>query len=110
MAEGPKSMACYFCAKAYAQNVNGKFHKVLPFVFMLVACLSRWPGLFPNNFSSFYGLAFCAGAFFPRQTKWWLPLGTLVCTDFVLDAFYYHSFNVMQLVNYAAFAAIIWFG
>src|ERR1035441_4705806 len=90
-------------------DVNGKWSKWLPYVFMLVAALSRWPKLFPPNFSAFYGLAFCAGAFFPRNVKWWLPLGTLVVTDIALDV-YYHSFSVMQLVNYAAFALIILFG
>ena len=76
---------------------------------MLLAALSRWPGLFPPNFSAFYALAFCAGAFFPRGAKWWLPLGTLVVTDIVLD-FYYHSFSALQLANYVAYAGIIWFG
>jgi hypothetical protein len=90
-------------------DVNGKWSKWLVVVFMLVAALSRWPKLFPSNFSAFYGLAFCAGAFFPRNVKWWLPLGTLVVTDIALD-FYYQSFSVMQLVNYAAYALIILFG
>ena len=90
-------------------SVNGKWSKLLPYVFLLIAALSRWPGLFPPNFSAFYGLAFCAGAFFPRNVKWWLPLGTLVLTDIALD-FYYQSFSAMQLVNYAAYALIILFG
>ena len=89
--------------------MNGKWSKWLPYVFMLVAALSRWPKLFPPNFSAFYGLAFCAGAFFPRTVRWWLPLGTLVATDIALD-FYYQSFSAMQLVNYAAYALIILFG
>jgi Family of unknown function (DUF6580) len=76
---------------------------------MLVAALSRWPRLFPPNFSAFYGLAFCAGAFFPRNVKWWLPLGTLVATDIALD-FYYDSFSAMQLVNYLGYALIILVG
>ena len=91
-------------------DVNGKWSKCLPYVFMLVAALSRWPKLFPPNFSAFYGLAFCAGAFFPRNVKWWLPLGTLAVTDLVLDLFYYHSFSLMQLYNYLAYALIILFG
>ncbi len=90
-------------------DVNGKWHKSLPYIFMLVAALSRWPGLFPPNFSAFYGLAFCAGAFFPRHVKWWLPLGTLVVTDIALDV-YYHSFSAMQLVNYVAYAFLILLG
>jgi hypothetical protein len=90
-------------------DVNGKWSKWLPYIFMVVAALSRWPNLFPPNFSAFYGLAFCAGAFFPRTVKWWLPLGTLLVTDIALD-FYYQSFSAMQLVNYAVYALIIWFG
>lgn len=81
-------------------------------MFALVAALSRWPGLFPPNFSAFYALAFCAGAFFPIGIKWWIPLGTLFGTDLLLNLFYYHvnPFQPFQLVNYAAFAGIIWFG
>jgi len=89
--------------------VNEKWHKYLPYIFILVAALSRWPNLFPPNFSAFYGLAFCAGAFFPRHVKWWLPLGTLVVTDIALDI-YYQSFSAMQLVNYIAYALIILLG
>ena len=82
---------------------------------MAVAALSRWPGLFPPNFSAFYALAFCAGAFFPRRIKWWLPLGTLVFTDIALNLYYLfflhiNAFKATQLINYAAFAGILWFG
>ncbi|PYJ07088.1 MAG: hypothetical protein DME25_04690 [Verrucomicrobia bacterium] len=82
---------------------------------MLLAALSRWPGLFPPNFSAFYALAFCAGAFFPRQIKSWLPMGTLVASDLVLNLYYYfalgiNAFKATQLVNYAAFAGLVWFG
>jgi hypothetical protein len=89
--------------------VSEKWKKLLPVAFIVLAALSRWPGLFRPNFSAFYGLAFCAGAFFPRSTKWWLPLGTLAVTDIALD-FYYHSFSPEQFVNYAVFAGLIWFG
>ncbi len=95
--------------------VNGKWTKCLPFIFVAIAALSRWPGLFPPNFSVFYALAFCAGAFFPRGMKWWLPLGTLVVTDLGLNLYYWfglgiNAFQPMQLVNYLGFAAIILFG
>ncbi len=95
--------------------VNGKWSKWLPYVFMVVAALSRWPNLFPPNFSAFYALAFCAGAFFPRHIKWWLPLGTLVFSDIALNLYYYfalgiNSFKATQLINYACFLGIIWFG
>jgi hypothetical protein len=89
--------------------VNGKWHKSLPYVFLLIAALSRWPGLFPPNFSAFYGLAFCAGAFFPRHVKWWLPLGTLLATDIALNI-YYQSFSALQLANYVAYVLIILLG
>jgi len=92
--------------------VKEKWKGALPYVFMLVAAVSRWPGLLPMNFSAYYALAFCAGAFFPGAMKWWLPLGTLLATDAALDLFYYHSnlFSVSQLFNYVAFAGLIWFG
>jgi hypothetical protein len=82
---------------------------------MALAAFSRWPGLLPQNFSVFYALMFCAGAFFPRNIKWWLPMGALVATDLVLNLYYLlalhiNSFHWTQLVNYAAFAGIIWFG
>ncbi|SPE59474.1 conserved membrane hypothetical protein [Verrucomicrobia bacterium] len=84
-------------------------NKSLPWIFMAVAALSRWPGLFPPNFSAFYGLAFCAGVFFPARLKWWLPLGTLLVTDVALDL-HYHSFSLTQLFNYVGYAGLIWFG
>jgi hypothetical protein len=95
--------------------VSEKWSKYLPYAFMAVAALSRWPNLFPPNFSAFYALAFCAGAFFPRSAKWWLPLGTLVFTDVALDLYYsihlhINAFSLSQLINYAAFGGIIWFG
>jgi hypothetical protein len=98
--------------------VKGNWTKCLPYLFMLVAALSRWPGLFPPSFSALYALAFCAGAFFPRPIRWWLPLGTFVVTDICLDFYYLHrGWNVLdlsvlryQLVNYAAYAVLIWFG
>jgi len=98
--------------------VKEKWHKWLPYAFMLLAALSRWPGLFPPNFSAFYGLAFCAGAFFPRHMKWWLPLGTLLITDICLNFYYLHkgwdvfdlSVLKYQLFNYVAFGFLIWFG
>ncbi len=95
--------------------VNQKWHKWLPGVFMLLAALSRWPGLFPPNFSAFYALAFCAGSFFPANIKWWLPLLTLVLSDIALNLYYYfgmgiNAFQWWQLVNYAVFLLIVWFG
>lgn len=96
-------------------NVNGKWSKCLPYVFMGLAALSRWPGLFPSNFSALYALMFCAGAFFPRGTRWWLPMGTVVATDLALNLYYalalhINAFQWFQVINYIAFAGILWFG
>lgn len=97
------------------RNVNNGAGRWLPYIFMVVAALSRWPGLFPPNFSAFYALAFCAGAFFPNTMKWWLPMGTLLFTDLALNLYYYFGFGInafqpFQLVNYAAFGGLIWMG
>ena len=93
-------------------DVSEKWSKWLPYVFMALAALSRWPGLFPPNFSAFYALFFCAGAFFPCNIKWWLPMGTVVVTDIVLNLYYlivlhYNTFQWFQLVNYGAFGAVL---
>lgn len=79
---------------------------------MLLAALSRWPGLFPPSFSVFYALAFCAGAFFPGLMKWWLPLGTMLVTDVLLNLFYYHApvFSGYMLIKTVAFAALVGLG
>jgi Family of unknown function (DUF6580) len=98
--------------------VKEKWKQWLPYVFMLLAALSRWPGLFPQNFSALYGLAFCAGAFFPKGMKWWLPFGAILVRDLCLDLYYlskgYHVFDLpllrYQLFNYVAFAVLIWLG
>ena len=97
------------------KDVNAKTGRWLPIIFMVVAALSRWPGLFPVNFSAFYGLAFCAGVFFPANIKWWVPMGTLLGTDLALNLYYYfglgiNAFQPFQLVNYAAFGLLVWFG
>jgi len=98
--------------------VNGKWQKGLPYAFMVVAALSRWPGLLPPNFSAFYALTFCAGAFFPGLGKWGLPFGTLLVSDFCLDFYYLHrGYSVFglpllkyQCFNYIAFGLLVLLG
>ena len=91
----------------------GKY--LLPVVFVVLAALTRWPEVFALNFSAFYALAFCAGAFFPGRVAWWVPLGTLLVTDLALN-FYYRAtlgidaFQWFQLINYVAFAGLILLG
>jgi hypothetical protein len=86
---------------------------IWPAVFLMIAfALTRWPGLLPDNFSAAYALAFCAGVYFPKRLAWWLPLATLLVTDVVINALYYHVAPVspFMLVNYATYAAIIGMG
>jgi len=82
---------------------------------MALAALSRWPNLLWPNFSAFYGLAFCAGAFFPRRIRWWMPLATLMVSDLALNLYYRFSFGTplfswSELVKYAAFLLIVLLG
>jgi hypothetical protein len=97
--------------------VKGKL--ALPIALMVVFALSRIPGMLPENFSAAYAIAFCAGAFFTGGMAWWLPLGTLLLTDVGLNTYYWLclGWNVWelpvlkyQLINYAAYVAIIWLG
>ena len=84
----------------------------LPVLLMVVFALTRWPGLMPDNFSAVYGLAFCAGVYLPSKAAWWLPLGTLVFSDIILNLCYYHAafLDARLLANYSVYAALIWLG
>jgi hypothetical protein len=84
----------------------------LPLLLVLVFGASRWPGLMPENFSAAYALAFCAGVYFPGAMAWWLPLGTLVGTDVLINTLHYDvaPLSLYQAGNYLSFAALIWLG
>ncbi|MBU6410157.1 MAG: hypothetical protein KGR98_07200 [Verrucomicrobia bacterium] len=87
--------------------------RLLPFAFVAILALARWPKLFPPDFSPIYGVAFCAGAYLPGRMGWVLPLGTMLATDLVLNVFFYHApaAGLFYLApNYALYAGIIWFG
>jgi multisubunit Na+/H+ antiporter MnhG subunit len=96
--------------------VKAKWNRWLPVVFLALFALSRWPGLFPPNFSAATALAFCAGVYFRGAAAWWLPLGTMLATDVMLNVFYYHvaPLGAYLLLNYAIYAGLIglgrWFG
>jgi hypothetical protein len=66
----------------------------------------------PQNFSAAYAMAFCAGVYFPKKVRWWLPLGVLLAMEFILNGLYYHVSltTVYTVVNLVTFAAIIWLG
>jgi hypothetical protein len=89
-----------------------KWNKLLPILLMLVFALSRIPGMLPVNFSAAYALAFCGGLYFAGAMAWWLPLGTLLITDILLNVFYYHEpvFNWYMLVKTLGFVGIVGLG
>lgn len=90
--------------------VKGKI--ALPLMLVIAFALSRIPGMMPENFSAAYALAFCAGVYFPGRLAWWLPLGTLLGTDILLNVFYYHAsvFTVNMLVKTLSFAGLVGLG
>ena len=87
----------------------------LPAVLMIVFAITRWPGLMPPNFSAAYALVFCAGVYFHNRLGWWVPLCIMIVTDVALNFFYYrprgwNGFQLYQLMNYVAYAAIYLLG
>lgn len=87
----------------------------LPVLLMIVFAITRWPGFMPWNFSAVYALVFCAGVYFRNRLGWGVPLIIMLVTDVALNLFYYlprgwNGFQVYQLMNYAAYAAIFWLG
>ncbi len=89
-----------------------KWNLWLAILLMAVFAITRWPGLLPPNFSAAYALVFCAGVYFPGKLAWTLPLGTLLASDIIINLFHYHTDPVgaYMLLNYAIYAALIWFG
>jgi hypothetical protein len=92
--------------------VREKVNKLLPFALVLVFALSRWPGVLPQNFSAAYALAFCGGLYFSRRMAWWLPMGTLLVTDVLLNMLYYDvpPLNGYMMIVLAGFALIVGLG
>jgi len=87
-----------------------------PLLLLLVFALSRWPGLFPANFSAVYAIVFCAGLYVPGVAGWIVPLAVLAGTDLVISlVFYPHFFTwtrflLDQCPNYVAYAGLIALG
>ena len=83
----------------------------LAVLLLALLALSRWPGLFPPNFSPIYALAFCAGVYLPGRVAWWVPLGLLLCTDLLLDVHYgLPALSGWLALNYVGYAVLIWMG
>ena len=97
------------------QAVKEKSGFLLAIVLMAGFALTRWPGLMPENFSTAYALAFCAGVYFPKRWAWILPIATLAVTDLALNLYYHAKFGTpiveaSLLANYVAYAVLIWLG
>ncbi len=100
--------------------VKINWNRVLPFIFVALFALSRWPGLLPWDFSAAYALAFCAGVYFPKRLSWWLPIVVLLATDIGLNCYYQHKNpgfdvwsggNIANLAfNYAAYGVLVFLG
>jgi hypothetical protein len=101
-------------------TVKEKWNKALPYVFVALFAISRWPGLLPLNFSAAYALAFCAGVYFSKRISWWLPMVVLLATDLALNCYYQHKYpeadvwsgaNLANLAfNYAGYGVLIFLG
>src|SRR5262249_35663584 len=97
--------------------VKEKWNHALPFVFVALFALSRWPGLLPWDLSAAYALVFCAGVYFSKQLSWWLPLVIMMATDVALNCYYQHKnptyevwsgANLANLAfNYVAYVAMV---
>ena len=100
--------------------VKINWNRVLPFIFVALFALSRWPGLLPWDFSAAYALAFCAGVYFPKRVSWWLPIMVLLATDIGLNCYWQHKNpqidvwsggNIANLAfNYAGYGALVFLG
>ena len=96
--------------------MNDKKNLLIPILLMAALAITRFVFLdrdgMPRNFSAVYALAFCAGVYLRGPLGWWLPLGTLLLTDIVLNVFVYAGPAVggFMLTNYAGYALIILIG
>jgi hypothetical protein len=68
--------------------MRDRFQHLLPWLFLLVFALSRWPGLMPANFSAAYAVMFCAGVFLRTATTSTAAFATLLLTDLALNLYY----------------------
>jgi hypothetical protein len=106
-----------FCRAVMLAIVKRKLF--LPIALVIVFALSRIPGMMPQNFSAAYALVFCAGVFFCGAMAWWLPLVVMLGTDIGLNLYYSLALGVdvwnpsvlkYLLINYVAYAVLIWLG
>jgi hypothetical protein len=93
--------------------VNDRRHIVLPALLVVALALTRLQvGTLPPGFSAIYALAFCGAVYFRGALAWWMPFGTLLVSDLVLNVFYYDepALGGFTIVTYGTFALLILFG
>lgn len=110
--------ACLKSVLDYAfARVKNKY--ALPVALMVAFAITRWPGMYPQNFSAAYALLFCAGVYFVGRTAWWLPLLTMFISDVALNLYYRLALDIdvfnpamlrYMLGNYGVYIALIWLG
>src|SRR3954465_1558791 len=89
---------------------------------MLALAVSMWPGMslplaqlfhLPHgqNLSPAYAIAFCAGIYFPKRLRWWLPLLTFGVLDVLLNLHYgVEPVNRYTFLELGAYAGLVWLG
>jgi hypothetical protein len=96
--------------------VNERRNLLIPILLMVALAITRFVFLdregMPRNFSAVYALAFCAGLYLRGPLGWWLPLGTLLTTDIILNVAVYGAPPIagFMIANYAGYALIILVG
>lgn len=96
--------------------MNERRNLLIPILLMVALAITRFVFLdregMPRNFSAVYALAFCAGLYLRGPLGWWLPLGTLLTTDIILNVAVYGAPPIagFMIANYAGYALIILVG
>jgi len=102
--------------------VKEKWKIILPIALMGVLAVSMWPGMsipiarffhLPHgqNLSPAYAIAFCAGIYFPKRLRWWMPLTMFAILDMALNHHYgVDLVNRYLFLNLGAYALLIWLG
>jgi hypothetical protein len=80
------------------------------YLIIVLAIAARFiPGA--ANFSPVYAGLLFSGAYLKRRDSIWFPVLLLAGSDLLVNSLFYHmSFQGMQILNWAAFAAIVMVG
>ena len=99
--------------------VRESWKQWMPWLFLALFAVTRWPGLMPENFSAAYALMFCAGVFFPGRTAWTAPFLVMLGTDVALNLWYQFgkgwsvftpALGLYMLGNYVGYVGLVGLG